>query len=166
MLKEMYYCWENKVRHSTKPAPPISRDEILGLCYLNVSFATNLIQGDFWMTNNRPSLKPLRFIHQLLLLIINRNDRNCWWKNDWEQTKFLTMRLPLNDRAFIYRLANKKPPFLDALIEKIDMKRDPSSRSSRAIRSFKYNQDNFEGIMLYFNLEHPLRKYLEEKRKC
>lgn len=164
MLVEIYYCWEHKVRHSKKEAPVISRDEVLGLCYLNPPFALNLIEGDFWMTNDRPILNPFRFIKQLILLIKNRSDRNYWWKNNLDQMKFLTMRLPLTDRAFIYTLTGRQAPWIYNAIEVIDRMKQPSGRSSAAIRSFKYDMVFFYGIYNYFEVGHPIRKHLESKK--
>ena len=164
MLVEMYYCWEHKLRHSKKVAPPISREEIISLCYLNPPFALNLIEGDFWMCVERPVLNPFKFIAQLILLIKNRNDRNYWWKNNLDQMKFLTMRLPIHDRAFIYRMAGKQVPLIYELIERVDRGLSPSGRSSAAIRSFKYDIKDFFGIYNYFSSDHPIRKHMENKQ--
>jgi hypothetical protein len=171
-------CWANKTRHpENNTVPTLSRDEILGMiwldCILSIytqgkksekSMAVNLIDGDFWMTNNRPILNPFKFIAQLVLLIINRKDRNYWWKNNLDQMKFLSMRLPIHDRAFVYRVAGKHVPLLWELIERIDRKLKPSSRSGYAIRSFKYDMNGFEGIRLYFSEDHPIRKFMEERK--
>jgi len=162
-LMALDICWKNKTRHpENNTVPFLSRDEMLGLMYLNPSYCYELI-GDWWMTNDKPKFNLVRFIKQLILLIKNRDQRNYWWKNNLDQMKFLTMKVPLTDRCFYYRLIGKKAPLIYRLIEWIDKKMEASGRSSRAIRSFKYNQDNYEGIMLYFELDHPLRKYLEKR---
>jgi hypothetical protein len=164
MLVEMHFCWVNKLRHSHKSTVPISRDEILGLVYMHPPFAYNLIDGDFWMCVERPVLNPFKFIAQLVLLIKNRKDRNYWHRNNLDQMKFLTMRLPITDRAFVYRMAAKQVPLMYELIERFDRSLSPSGRSSAAIRSFKYDTKDFYGIYNYFEVGHPIRKHMESKK--
>jgi hypothetical protein len=160
-------CWGNKTRHiENNNVPFLSRDEVLGMAFLDKKIAKELIETNWWMCNKPQEFNLIDFIEQIYLLIKHRADRNFWWKNNLDQMMYLTMKLPIVDRCFVYKCADIKAPWYYRLIEWIDKKKKPNGRSSRAIRSFKYNQDNFEGIMLYFDLEHPLRKYLEEKRNA
>lgn len=161
MLDEMTYCFRNKVRHSDKQTVAISRDEILALCYLVPHFAKDLIQNDFWMNYAQPIFNLPRFCKQIIDLYKNRKDRNYWQKNNLDQAEFLTMKLPLTDRAFIYRQAGLKVPLIYKMIEAVDRRLKPSGRSSAAIRSFKYDLDNNAGIYAYFAADpiHPITLY-------
>ena len=149
-------CMYFRKRHPyEREAPPMSRDEILGLCYLYPFLGKYL--GGWWMCYNPPIFNVVRFIKQLILLFKNRHERNYWWKNDLDQMQYLTMKVPVQDRAFILRLAGKKPNLFYRLVEQIDKRLKPSSRSSKAIRHLKYDQG--EGIYEYFTYpNHPISK--------
>jgi hypothetical protein len=158
---EIMHCFSEKVRHSHKVAPPLSRDEAMGIVYLVNVYAVAFIRAGFWMCKEKPKFNLFKFIKQIIELFKNRKDRNYWWKNNLDQAQFLTMKLPMHDRAFVYRCAGEKVPMIYKLIEWIDKKKKPTGRSSAAIRSFKYNQDNFEGIKNYFSKDHPIRLHIE-----
>lgn len=161
-IYEIKESFRLRVRLTYKDAPPLSRDEMLGLCYMQPQLIYQLIKDDWWMTNDKPVFNLFLFIKQLWLLIKNRKQRNYWWQNNLDQMKFITMKVPLVDRAFYYRFISKPVPLFYELIEWFDKKRKPSGRSSRAIRDLKYGLGNV-GIYEYFDQGHPLKEFLRNK---
>jgi hypothetical protein len=164
---EIITCFRKKIRITYKETNQnLSRDEYIGMIYLFDLLADKAIEEDFWMCEDKPKFNLIEFFKQLIPHIKNRKLRNYWWQNNLDQMKFLTMKLNLSDRAFVYRIAKRKIPLIYRLIEWFDKKLKPSSRSSAAIRSFKYGIDNHQGILDYFQQpDHPIRIAILEKRK-
>jgi hypothetical protein len=154
-------CFREKRRHPHKESVVVSRDEIIAMIYINPSYAKDLIQNDFWMNYAQPIFNFPKFCKQIIDLYKNRKDRNYWHKNNLDQAEFLTMKLPITDRAFIYKQAGLKVPLIYKLVEAVDKKLKPSGRSSAAIRSFKYDLDNNAGIYAYFAADpnHPITQF-------
>jgi hypothetical protein len=160
MQAELDHCFTHRVRHSFRPTSVMSRDEILGMVYLDPRLADRLIMDDFnFSPYPIPKFNLVTLIKQLKE--VKGKHRNYFWQNNLDQIYRFAFSLPLQDRAFVYRLANKKVPLFYQIVEFIDKKLSTDNRSSKAIRSFKYDNDNNEGIRLYFEEGHPVRTHIE-----
>lgn len=159
---EALYCFAWKARHKEREAPPISRDEILGLVYLLKPEDTISLSRKFnFSPYPLPRLNIFRLICELILSY--GEHRNYHWQNDLKQMRHVAYMVPFQDRAFLMRHWEMKVPWYYKFIEWIDKKIKKTNRSSLAIRSFKYNMDDFKGICYYFEVGHPIRDYITKK---
>jgi len=163
------FCAYHLTRHPldfvNETKSPMSRDEILGMAYLDMFAARRFINKNFWMTNDLPKFELFGFIEQLIELIKNNDNRNYWWKNNLDQMKFLTMRLPLQDRAFIYRTAGLKAPLFYVLYEKLSNIKKPKGYSSEHLAFLKTNYPVSPESWLeaFPDVNHPI--YIAAKAK-
>jgi hypothetical protein len=160
--EEALYCFAWKVRHQKRNAPPISRDEILGLIYLLYRDDTiSLYKTWNFSPYKLPKLNIFKLIYELIQCI--GEHRNYFWQNDFRQMRHVAFMVPFQDRAFIMRHWGMKVPWHYRLIEWIDKKIQKDNRTSKAIKSFKYGLDQFKGICYYFELGHPIREFFNNK---
>lgn len=163
MQQELDFCYANKVRHSMKQTSVMSRDEIVGMAYLDKNTANKIIEEGFNFSPYKiPSFNLFKLIKQVLE--VRGKHRNYFWQNNLDQIYRFAFSLPLQDRAFVYRSAGRKVPLIYVMIEDIDKSLNSSNRSSRAIRSLKYDNDNDQGIYDYFSDDHPIRVHMDLTR--
>ena len=97
MQTELDHCFTHRVRHSFRPTSVISRDEILGMVYLDPRLADRLIMDDF---NFSPYPIPKFNIITLIKQVIEVKDkhRNYFWQNGLSQIYRFAFSLPIQDR--------------------------------------------------------------------
>lgn len=159
--------YDRRVRHLNKEAPPLSRDEIIGMAYLKTQVARQIIRDDFCYLPTHlkmPVFNPFALVYQLIKLwwvtrkLQGSEKRNYFWQNKGFEQLFRlpsAFTLPLHDRAFIYRCAGHRIPTIYRWIENYDKKRKAKGRSSASIRAFKYSGD-LQNFVNYFPKDHPI----------
>ena len=154
------HCIEKRKRHPVnyKITQQLSRDEWLGMAYLA---KLNLV--DFPMTHEfipRDVVLPKKNIFKTIasfVLAIGEH-RNYLHQHKLYHAYPLMFSVPLQDRAYYYRLNDTKVPILYHLIEYIDKNFiKPSSISSKLIRFLKYGiKPNGQDWIDYFGKYHPI----------
>ena len=159
-------CWQTPERFMSrspgKLTPPFSRDEVLGLAYLDLrGFVGKVSQGWSFCPYPIPRRNILKTIMGLWRL--KGAHRNAVWKDGGEpHVWWLAFSVPLTDRAFILRCRGIKVPAVYRLAEWADKKLKPSSKSSALIAWLKYDQMPERQVWVeYFGEDHPFVKVLE-----
>lgn len=151
-------------RLPNKETPYCSRDVMLGLGALKLITVDDLIAHD-WKFSPKPIPKfdIFKLANQLWQLrprlvkwkIIFAH-RNYFWENNLDQIYRFAYSVPLQDRAFYYRIAGRCVPFFYYLIESIDEKLKPGSNSGTLIRWLKYDRQPDTSVWVdYFSIDHP-----------
>jgi hypothetical protein len=176
----MMLCYKLKpvphfTRNPDQDLPPISRDEILGLAYLNLSQDDG--DGNFWnfspypipkfsltkllsqLWELRPSLIPVNSTPILTPRFkLEYKHRNYFWQNNLDQLYRFAFSVPLQDRYFILKCWDKfqwyNPVHLlykgIAAVDKIG--------SPSGIRFLKYDGEKNKAAMVQeFPVDHDIR---------
>jgi len=155
-------CAKKKVRHLDKFEPPISRDEILGLVYLDVMKSKELPTWNF-----SPYHLPKFNLIQLLKQLWESKDqhRNYFAKNNLSQMYHVAFSVPLQDRHFINKRFKKLNP-LYWIIAKVDSWLKPKTNSGHLIRFLKYDiMPDIKVFVEYFGEQHPITQLARKKIK-
>lgn len=152
--------------------PPPSRDSLIGWASLGLLDVSTLTDKMYAITDNMWQFSPVNlprisFIKMIASFVLAYGEsRNFLWKKELYHAYPYMFSVPLQDRAYYYRLTNTKPPILYQLIEAIDKRLKPGNNSSRLIRWLKYDQDpGLKCFQEYFGQNHPITKQYEGKMK-
>lgn len=155
-FRKCLFFLEGKTRIARSPykfEPPISRDEILGLAYLDLLGFRN---GNWnFSPYVVPSFNPFKTIAALYRMI--GAHRNALWFNGGEPHLFrFAFSVPLQDRAFLLRNQGSRVPLLYRVVEWIDKLIPSSSDSSKMIRWLKYGKlPAVEVFTRLYGEQHP-----------
>jgi hypothetical protein len=148
------FCAKKLHRHPyyLRPlAPPISRDEILGLAYLGF-LKLEYIKGWNFSPKPIPRFNPIKLVKQLLE--VKGKHRNYFWENNLDQMYRFAYSVPLTDRHFILKQQGEFNLFYWAIA-----KVDSMSSKRSGIRWLKYGK-GLEEMKEEFPEDHPIRKDL------
>lgn len=160
-------CIANKKRHPVdyKITQQMSRDEFLGMGYLaKICGIYFPIVNEFApMDVKLPEKNIFKTIASFVLAI--GEHRNYLHEHKLYHAYRLMFMVPLQDRAYYYRLAGIKAPFMYRAIEEVDKRLKPGNNSSRLIRFLKYDIDpGLECFIEYFGKDHPITKAYRERK--
>jgi hypothetical protein len=105
-------------RSPGKNLPPLSRDEVLGMCYFNFPFYVHYYQNWNFSPYPLPKFSLIKLIKQLwelrpsviglhLPYELKFKHRNYFWQNNLDQLYRFAFSVPIQDRAFILKQWDK-----------------------------------------------------------
>jgi hypothetical protein len=164
-------CAETLQRHpyGTKPTPPISRDEILGLAYLKFlkpkhlkgwsfspypvpKFSLKTLLSQLWQL--RPTVIGLS-----LPYAVEFKHRNYFWENNLDQLYRFAFSVPLQDRAFLLECWGETKSIRYAFYKQIAKFDAKFSKPKNGIHWLKYGGEERKKIMQQeFPQGHPLKR--------
>lgn len=141
--------------------PPPSRDSLLGWTYLGLLKPEVLIENKWSYTPvNIPKTNIFKTIATFILAYAEH--RNFIWKKELYHAYPFMFSVPLQDRAFYYRLINTAPSWQYQLIDTVDKMLTPRNSSSALLRWLKYDIDpGLKCFQDYFGSSHPITKQYE-----
>lgn len=145
------------VRSPGVATPPISRDEILGLAYLDI---INIVDDGYGAWNFSPYEFPKFSLVKLVkqLLEAKGKHRNYFWQNNLDQIYRFAFSVPVQDRDFMIQCFGLfkwyKPSHLFyRVVAKLD---SMFGGEPNGIRYLKYGK-SYEAMLQEFPQDHPLR---------
>lgn len=147
-------------RLPNKPTPPPSRDFFLAASY----FGMVKLGGWNFSPYPIPKFDLIAAIKQFWAL--RGKHRNTFWENPgYEQVFRFAFSVPLQDRAFYYRMKNQRAPLFYRWIEVIDSILRSKSDSSKLIAWLKYDKrPELEVFERYFGKDHPIYKAIVDEQ--
>jgi hypothetical protein len=176
------YCAENLQRHPATVTNrdmqiPISRDEILGLEYLEPGSTKVLERGWSFSPYKVPAFNPFKLASQVFKLINwskfkslsslldDKIDplkhRNTFWKEGYDQIYRFAFSVPISDRHTILQINGKYSMFWH-LVHKLTHASKSKNRSVRQLNWFKTGKD-LEGVVNYHDAASPIHILAKEK---
>jgi hypothetical protein len=141
-----------------KETPYPSRDFFLGAGYFGAITGGELVRRNWKFSPfELPKFNLFKFMAQVALCI--GKDRNFYWMNKLDQIYFLAFSVPVQDRAFHYRISGyRNIPIFYRIVEMVDKYLIPSGNSSsKLIRWLKYGKyPGIECFIEYFGVNHPI----------
>ena len=148
-------CAEQLKRHPSiydAKAPPISRDEVLGLVYLGVMKPEHLENWSF-SPFPLPKFNFVKLIQQIKQA--RGQDRNYFWENNLDQLYRFAFSVPLQDRHFILSRWGKYNLFYH-LIHVAYSLIPPKTASSSQIRYLKTGLGKKNLLKYHQDIAHPI----------
>jgi len=158
-------CSLDRLRHPDASGPVISRDEILGLEYLQPG-CTGVVQNGWGFSPwPWPKFNPWLLIVQAFHCFdphkpFTLRHRNTFWLNGFDQIYRFAFSVPWSDRHTILKLNGKCNPWWH--LWHWILNRPTKNRSGRQLYWFKTGKD-LAGVAAYYNEGHPTRAMAEAK---
>lgn len=147
-------------------APPISRDEVLGLAILGYTDHRVLNTWNF-SPYKLPKFNLFKLLRQAndnveSYFPFKLKHRNHFWQNGHDQLYRFAFMVPFSDRHAILK-ANFKYSYFWHLVHIVTNFSQPEHRSSRLVRFVKTGKD-IQAVPNYFGPAHPLSEHVNAKK--